>query len=84
MLATKQTATHSNNRAIKPHLCVGLSTIALLLAGCYSVTNNVKPTKLIVPKFSNVTKQAKLTSVPAWKYGGPSVADINNDGLYAC
>ncbi|MFS1423088.1 CRTAC1 family protein [Shewanella sp. 10N.286.48.B5] len=82
MLATKQTTSHSNNRAIKPHLCVGLSTIALLLAGCYSVTNADTPNKLIVPQFSNVTKQAKLTSVPAWKYGGPSVADINNDGLY--
>ncbi|MDO6612300.1 CRTAC1 family protein [Shewanella sp. 1_MG-2023] len=33
-------------------------------------------------RFNNVTEEIGLTSLPAWKYGGPSVADINNDGRY--
>lgn len=32
--------------------------------------------------FNDVSQQIGLTSQPAWKYGGPSVADLNNDGFY--
>jgi len=33
-------------------------------------------------QFVDVSESVGLYSQPAWKYGGPSIADINNDGLY--
>ncbi len=38
--------------------------------------------KLLPVQFKNVTQSAGLTSEPSWKYGGPAVADLNNDGRY--
>lgn len=32
--------------------------------------------------FSNITEDIGLTSHSTWKYGGPSVSDLNGDGLY--
>lgn len=32
--------------------------------------------------FKNITQAIGLTSNATWKYGGPSIADINNDGYY--
>lgn len=32
--------------------------------------------------FENVTDMAGLVSTPAWKYGGPTVADLDQDGDY--
>ena len=32
--------------------------------------------------FSEVTKDVGLTTNKNWKYGGPTIADINNDGKY--
>lgn len=33
-------------------------------------------------QFKNVTQAVGLNSVPSWKYGGPTVADLDNDGRY--
>ena len=38
--------------------------------------------KLIVPEFHDISKQVGLEKVSSIKYGGPSVADIDNDGDY--
>ncbi|WP_282166281.1 CRTAC1 family protein [Shewanella japonica] len=40
------------------------------------------PITLTKPRFSNVTQAVNLHTTDAWKYGGPSIADINNDGFY--
>ena len=37
-------------------------------------------TALAEIRFTEVTEQAGITSVPTWKYGGPSLADLNGDG----
>lgn len=34
------------------------------------------------PIFNEITTQAQIQSDPTWKYGGPSVADLNQDGRY--
>ncbi|ABD81911.1 CRTAC1 family protein [Saccharophagus degradans] len=32
--------------------------------------------------FKDITQAVELTTNATWKYGGPSIADINNDGYY--
>ncbi len=62
-----------------------LSTISLaVLLGCkvteeQPITDKLVNTNVV---FNDVSSQVGLISEPAWKYGGPSVSDINNDGHY--
>lgn len=35
-----------------------------------------------MPSFTDVSEKVGLITQPKWKYGGPSVSDINNDGHY--
>lgn len=52
----------------------------LVLTACKLLTpQGESPEKL---SFKDVSEQVGLLSEPAWKYGGPSVSDINNDGFY--
>ncbi|WP_413113618.1 FG-GAP-like repeat-containing protein [Thaumasiovibrio sp. DFM-14] len=37
---------------------------------------------LVVPQYEDISVQAGLDKVSSLKYGGPSVADINNNGFY--
>lgn len=71
--------THSGeNMAFRNDL---LLTMSLILAACYSPVNSESSS---TPKitFKDVSDSVGLKSVPTWKYGGPSVSDINNDGIY--
>lgn len=43
---------------------------------------SVTAESLIIPSFTDVSEQIGLITEPAWKYGGPSISDINNDGYY--
>lgn len=36
----------------------------------------------VLPVFEEVTEEVGLITSKTWKYGGPAVADINNDGHY--
>lgn len=53
---------------------------AAVLTGCGSFVAD-EPSQS-VPAFTEVTEQVGLLTNPTWKYGGPVVADINNDGYY--
>lgn len=44
------------------------------LVGCSQISNNVV--------FSDVSEQTGLITQKNWKYGGPTIADINSDGHY--
>lgn len=58
-------------------LCLGL----LACGDSHSAKkDSAKP--LLVPTFSDVSKKIGLVTEENWKYGGPSVSDINNDGYY--
>lgn len=59
-----------------------LSTIisASMLTSCQHANNAISPPEKL--SFKDVSHQVGLISEPAWKYGGPSVSDINNDGYY--
>ena len=39
-------------------------------------------TNMVYPEFENVTQSAQVVDVPSLKYGGPSIADMNQDGYY--
>lgn len=61
------------------------SAIAVsVLSGCQSNTVNQDNNQEIITdiSFVDVSNKIGLISQPAWKYGGPSVSDINNDGYY--
>ncbi len=54
--------------------------VGLVFSGCESSkTKNVSHSEII---FKNVTDVVGLKSEPTWKYGGPSLADFNGDGVY--
>ena len=48
-----------------------------LLAACGN-----EPAPQVAPQFAEVTDEAGITSIATWKYGGPTLADFNNDGRY--
>ncbi|UXX77857.1 CRTAC1 family protein [Reichenbachiella carrageenanivorans] len=37
---------------------------------------------LILPHFTDISAKAGFETPDTWKYGGPSIADVNNDGYY--
>ncbi|MCI2283913.1 VCBS repeat-containing protein [Colwellia sp. MSW7] len=67
----------------KKHFVVSIIALSVL-SGCQSSTVNQDKSQKINTdiSFIDVSKQIGLISQPAWKYGGPSVSDINNDGYY--
>ena len=52
-----------------------LTALLPLLAGCGNESSTIA-----VVQFSEVTDEAGITSTATWKYGGPTLADFNNDG----
>lgn len=62
-----------------------VSAIAIsVLSGCQSSTLEQSKRQAVNTNISfvDVSNKIGLISQPAWKYGGPSVSDINNDGYY--
>ncbi len=64
-----------------------ISLIFLLFSflGCQSNSNQSKNSQNLNDGnifFSEITASAGLNTEPSWKYGGPSIADINSDGRY--
>lgn len=55
--------------------------IALGVSGCSTtdMTTNMTKSKIV---FNDVSQQVGLITEANWKYGGPTIADINNDGHY--
>ncbi len=42
----------------------------------------INPALNQAPRFTDVSNQVGLVTGEHWKYGGPSIADLNNDGYY--
>lgn len=51
---------------------------AAVVVGCSNTHEQDGTTKVV---FSDVSEQVGLITQPNWKYGGPSVADLNQDGF---
>jgi len=63
-------------------ILIGLP-ITFTLIGCTTEPN--KQSNMVLNNkvtFTDVSKNVGINATPTWKYGGPSVADINNDGIY--
>ena len=54
-----------------------LAIAALLLAACTQPSDEQGTIR-----FTDVTEDVGLRSEATWKYGGPTLADLNNDGRY--
>lgn len=52
---------------------LAMASVSLLLACQYKTVS-------IDPQFVEVTQSVGLQSTATWKYGGPTLADLNNDG----
>lgn len=61
-----------------------LSVASLALMGC--ATHNQDESDTINSAspvtFEDISEKIGLVSDPTWKYGGPAVADVDNDGVY--
>ncbi len=56
-----------------------------VIAGCSTGHLEKQKTTAIATEaltFKDVTASSGITSKPTWKYGGPSIADLNGDGRY--
>ena len=52
----------------------------ICLSGCSQVPNKLEAQQTV--KFKNVTTEVGLVTPATWKYGGPTITDINGDGQY--
>ncbi|WP_244151614.1 FG-GAP repeat domain-containing protein [Pseudoalteromonas agarivorans] len=57
---------------------------AISIALCITACSNQHTSMQAKPKimFDDVSVEVGLTTDKNWKYGGPSLSDLNNDGLY--
>ncbi|MCL1143204.1 CRTAC1 family protein [Shewanella gaetbuli] len=68
-----------NKRINKPIIALSLFTVPAIVAISIQHVLAAQP---VIPLFKEVTAQSKLSSFPAWKYGGPATVDLNRDGQY--
>ena len=61
-------------------LLVSISACAGLIA-CATLNKNSSHSSPQI-QFTNVTNDVGLKSNASWKYGGPTIADFNDDGIY--
>ncbi len=54
-----------------------LALIVVLLTACTGAPDSSVPAQ-----FAEVTDEAGIVSIATWKYGGPTLADFNDDGRY--
>lgn len=59
-----------------------LTSLTFLLSSCAHTPQAVLSQQETSITFENISQAAGLTSSPTWKYGGPSVADLDGDGDY--
>ncbi|AWB65566.1 RNA-binding protein [Saccharobesus litoralis] len=59
-----------------------LVSLPLLLSACGGISKQNVESKPSTIQFTDISEQVGLNTELAWKYGGPAVADINNDGHY--
>ncbi|MGS0496573.1 FG-GAP repeat domain-containing protein [Pseudoalteromonas mariniglutinosa] len=55
-------------------------TVALAMTACSHKESNVSMSQQVV--FTDVSAEVGLDTDKNWKYGGPSLSDLNNDGYY--
>ncbi|CAM3705040.1 MULTISPECIES: CRTAC1 family protein [Pseudoalteromonas] len=55
-------------------------TVALAMTACSHKESNVSMPQQVV--FTDVSAEVGLDTDKNWKYGGPSLSDLNNDGYY--
>ena len=60
--------------------CFTVMSCGLLIACAAGQDSNVQSSAQI--RFENITEQVGLESPASWKYGGPTIADFNGDGVY--
>ncbi len=59
------------------------SATLLTIAACSEPPEAPAETEVpVTVQFENITEAAGLGTPPSWKYGGPTVADLNMDGHY--
>lgn len=59
---------------------ISISVCAMLLACASDQKNDATSSTQI--RFKNITDDIGLDSHASWKYGGPTIADFNDDGVY--
>lgn len=69
----------SYNKTLNYAIATSFLLSAVFINGC---STNVVDKNEAKVKFTDVSKQVGLITEANWKYGGPSVADLNNDGYY--
>lgn len=67
---------------MKYSILLVIALVYLLTAACTSQMGTSTPAQNTMVQFSEVTESVGINSHATWKYGGPSVADLNNDGRY--
>ena len=65
----------------KPFLFTVLGTLVILQSACSYQSTETKPHDSRV-LFKDVSESVGLITDANWKYGGPAVVDLNNDGHY--
>lgn len=79
-----QSGTHSLNALLKFD-STGTTQLKLIAKGANVTINSlniVNIANVAIPNYSDISSQIGLVDEPSLKYGGPSVADIDNDGNY--
>ncbi len=62
---------------------IWLTMTALFASACGTGPKvNPKHDDLLLPYFKNISEKVGLKSTATWKYGGPAIADLNQDGRY--
>lgn len=66
----------------KPFSVSSALLVSMLVWGCGQPTPKSLKDDVNTPTFKNVSGEVGLNTVATWKYGGPVIADLNNDDRY--
>ncbi|MBB6462457.1 CRTAC1 family protein [Flammeovirga kamogawensis] len=65
--------------------CIGVKELSFINKGSEIVLHQLKISDyegVNIPQFKDVSEESGFTTEVTWKYGGPSIGDINNNGYY--